>query len=247
VRISSIFVWAIQLALIVHVLKTGRSRYWIFFLIFMPLIGGLAYLIIELIPEFSRSISGQRAVRSVKKTLNPGAEVKQHEAAWEQSPNTDNARRYAEALLDAGKAGEADEIIDQALKGLFANDPTLLMVRARIQFQQNRPADALKSLEALQEHNPGFSNAAGHLLYARALEATGQIDRALQEYAAVAAYFPGVEARYRQVMCLKSAGKQQESIVEMESVLKDASMAPAHFRKSQKPWLDEIKRELAAN
>ena len=246
-RISSIFVWAIQLALIVHVLKTGRSRYWIFFLIFMPLIGGLAYLIVEVLPEFSSSIFGQRAVRNVKRTLNPGGEVKQHQAAWEQSPNTDNARRYAEALFEAGKVDEADEIIGQALKGMFANEPTLLLVRARIQFEQDKPEEALESLQALQEHNPDFRNAAGHLLYAQALEATGQIDKALEEYSAVAGYFPGVEARYRQVMCLKSAGKQQESITEMESVLKDASLAPAHFRKSQKTWLDEIKRELAGS
>lgn len=245
-RISSIFVWAIQLALIIHVLKTGRSRYWIIVLIFMPLIGGLAYLIIEVLPDFSNSISGQRAVRNVKKTLNPGGDVRQHQAAWEQSPNTDNARRYAEALLDAGKVSEADEIIGQALKGMFANEPTLLLVRARIQFEQNRAGDALKSLEALQEHNPDFRNAGGHLLYARALEANGQLEKALQEYTAVAGYFPGVEARYRHAVCLKSAGKQQESIDEMESILKDASLAPAHFRKSEKPWLVEIKRELAA-
>src|SRR6056300_933950 len=108
VPILSILVWLIQLALIIHVLKTGRSRYWILMLLFMPMIGGLAYLVIELIPEFSGSISGQRAVRNVKKTLNPGADLRQHEAAWEQSPNVDNGRRYAEALMGAGKIAEAE-------------------------------------------------------------------------------------------------------------------------------------------
>ncbi len=245
-RISSYIVWAIQLALIIHVLKTGRSRYWIFILIFMPLIGGLAYLVVELLPEFSRSISGQRAVRNVKKTLNPGAEVRHHQAAWEQSPNTDNARRYAEALLDAGKVTEAEEIVNQALTGMFANEPTLLLVRARIQFVQNRTAEAQKSLEALQEHNPEFRNAGGHLLYAQALEANNEIDKALKEYSAVAGYFPGVEARYRWALCMKIAGKQQQAIAELESIMQDAKLAPAHFRKSQKPWLDAIKRELAA-
>lgn len=98
----SILIWLIQLALIIHVLKTGRSRYWIMALLFMPMIGGIAYLMIEILPEFSGSITGQRAVRNVKKTLNPGADLRQHEAAWDQSPNVDNGRRYAEALLDTG-------------------------------------------------------------------------------------------------------------------------------------------------
>jgi len=246
VRLSSIIVWAIQLALIIHVLKTGRSRYWIFILIFMPLIGGIAYLVIEVLPEFTNSISGQRAARRMKKTFDPGAEVRLHQAAWEQSPNTDNARRYAEALLDAGKPQDAEDMVNRALKGIFSDEPTLLLTRARIQFAQNRPGEAARSLETLREHNPDFRNTDGELLYARALEAEGQIDKALTEYSAVAKHFPGIEARYRLALCLKAAGKQQESIREMESVMKDSTLAPAHFRKSQKPWLDAIKRELAA-
>ncbi len=134
--LMTILVWIVQLALIVHVLQTGRSRYWIMILIFMPLIGGLAYFVIELLPQFSGSITGQRAVRNVKNTLNPGADLRQTEAAWNQSPNVDNGRRYAEALLDSGEDEKAEDIIDQALKGLFATEPTLLLLKARLQFEK---------------------------------------------------------------------------------------------------------------
>jgi hypothetical protein len=233
------------LALIIHVLKTGRSRVWIFVLIFMPLIGGLAYLVVEMLPEFANSISGQRAVRNVRKALNPGADLRHHQAAWEQSPNTDNARRYAEALMEAGRAEEAEGIVNRALTGMFDTEPTLLLTRARIEFEQNRPGDAIQSLEALQEHNSDFRSAEAHLLYARALEQAGQVEKALGQYADVAGYFPGVEARYRYALCLQAAGKQAESRQEMEAILNDAKLAPAHFRRSQKPWLDEIGRQLS--
>lgn len=244
-ELPSILVWLIQLALIIHVFKTGRSRYWIFFLIFMPLIGGVAYLIIELLPEFTGSIKGQRAVRSVKQTLNPGADLRQHEAAWSQSPNVDNGRRYAEALLDAGQITEAENIIDQALKGLFKTEPTLLLLKARLQFENKRTAEAVQTLESLQEHNQDFRSADGHLLYARALEAEGKIDDAIREYSAVSGYYPGVEARYRLALCMEVAGNSSKSRAELESVLNDAKLAPPHFRKSQKPWLDAVKRKLA--
>ncbi len=245
-RISSIIIWLIQLILIIHVFKTGRSRYWIFLLIFMPLIGGIAYLAVEVLPGFSGSISGQRAARNLRNTLNPGADLRHHEAAWEQSQNADNARRYAEALLHAGKFIEAEEIANQALKGIHANEPTLLLMKARIQFKQDRPGDALESLESLQEHNPDFRDSGAHLLYAQALEADGQTEKAVHEYSAVAGYFPGIEARYRLAMCLKASGNDQASKAEMESIVTDAKLAPAHFRKSQKRWLDAIKRELTA-
>lgn len=213
-------------------------------LLFMPLIGGIAYFIIEVLPDFSSSISGQRAVRNVKKTLNPGADMRHHEAAWEQSPNVDNGRRYAEALLDMGKITEAEEIVTRALKGLFATEPTLLLLKARIQFDQERPTEAIESLEKLQEHNPNFRNASGHLLYARALETTGQTQEAIREYSAVSGYFPGVEARYRLAMCLKASGNEQASNAELESIINDAKLAPPHFRKSQKTWLDAVRREM---
>ena len=101
------------------------------------------------------------------------------------------------------------------------------------------------SLEALQEHNPDFRSADGHLLYAQALEANGQVDQSLKEYSAVSGYFPGVEARYRLALCLKAAGNTETSKKELESIIADAKMAPAHFRKSQKQWLDASKRELS--
>jgi len=240
----SILIWLIQLALIIHVLKTDRNRYWILLLLFLPMIGGIAYLVIEVLPGFSSSITGQRAVRNVKKTLNPGADLRHHEAAWEQSPNVDNGRRYAEALLDAGKIAEAEEIINAALKGLFATEPTLLLVKAHIEFDQDRPEEAVETLETLQQHNPDFRTAEGHLLYARALEASGQTDKAVREYSAVSGYFPGVEARYRLAKCLKAAGNDQAAKDERESILNDAKLAPPHFQKSQKHWLDAIKHEL---
>ena len=244
VPILSILVWLIQLALIIHVLKTGRSRYWILMLLFMPMIGGLAYLVIELIPEFSGSISGQRAVRNVKKTLNPGADLRQHEAAWEQSPNVDNGRRYAEALLESGNTNAAEEVINQALKGLFENEPTLLLLKARVQFEKDQMKKVIETLESLQNHNPDFRTAEGHLLYARALEAEDRIDEAIREYSAVSGYFPGVEARYRLALCFNVAGKNNDARTEFESILNDAKLAPPHFRKSQKTWLDAVKNEL---
>ncbi len=82
------------------------------------------------------------------------------------------------------------------------------------------------------------------MLYARALEAEGQVNQAVKEYSAVSGYFPGVEARYRLALCLGLAGNESASKAELESILNDSKLAPPHFRKSQKTWLDAVKREL---
>lgn len=246
-NLITILTLLLQAALVIHVLKTGRSRYWIMALIFIPFIGAIAYFVIELLPELSGSLTGRRAVRSIKKTLNPEADLRLAQAEWEQSANADSSRRYAEALVEAGKLNEAEEIVNQALKGIFSTEPTLLLVKARIEFEQQRPQLAVEALETLQQHNPDFRSAEGHLLYARALEETDELKKAVREYAAVSKYFPGVEARYRLALCLRKNGNENAAIAELKSIIKDAKTAPAHFHKSQKHWLDAVKHDLATN
>jgi hypothetical protein len=229
--------YLVQILLVIHVLKTGRNRYWIWLLLFLPLVGGIAYLVIELLPEFTQSIGGQKALRGAKTIINPGADLRRHTAAWQQSPNADNARRYATALIAAEKYTEAEEILDQALSGFFSTEPNLMLLRAQACFETGDPPGAVSVLEALQEANPEFRSAEGHLLYARALEESGDTGKALEEFGAVANYYPGAEARYRMALALKNAGRQEESRNEFEQMINDARLAPVHFRKSQAQWL----------
>jgi hypothetical protein len=234
----------IQILLVIHVLKTGRNRYWIWLLLFLPLIGGIAYLVIEILPEFSGSIQGQRAMRGIRSAVNPGADLQQHAAAWEQSPNADNARRYAKSLMDHGQFSQANEVLDQALSGFFSTEPNLMLLRARARFETGEHAGAVEVLEALQETNPEFRSAEGHLLYAQSLESSDQLSKAVDEYRSVSLYFPGVEARYRLALALKSAGRETDAASELEQLIKDAGLAPAHFRKSQKKWLGLAREQL---
>ena len=235
-------VLAIQIALVVHVLKTGRNRYWIWLLVLLPLIAGIAYFLIEILPDLQGSIFGQRAMRGVGKAINPGGSIKLHADAWEQSPNADNARRYAGALLDAGKTEQAMAVLETALDGFFATEPTLLLLKAQAHFEMEKPQYAVETLEQLQKHNRDFRSPEGHLLYARALEAAGNPQDALSEYRSVATYYPGAEARYRLAIALRNSDQEDKAQRELEQMLQDAKLAPAHFRKRQKKWLDAARK-----
>src|SRR5882724_23341 len=43
--------WVVQIALIIHVYRTGRPYWWIWLLFSLPVIGGVAYLLIEVMPD----------------------------------------------------------------------------------------------------------------------------------------------------------------------------------------------------
>lgn len=234
----------VQLLLVIHVLKTGRNRYWILMLIMLPLIGGLAYLVIEVLPGFAGGIRGQRALRTIRKAVDPGANLRRQEAAWQQSPNADNARRYATALLEEGQYEQAGEILEQALSGFFSTEPSLLLLKGRLLFETGKAAEAVEVLETLTAENPEFRSAEGHLLYARSLESCNRTGDAIDAYRSVSNYFPGAEARLRLALALEKHGDSDASRQQLEQLLNDAKLAPSHFRKSQKTWLDRARQEL---
>ena len=76
------------------------------------------------------------------------------------------------------------------------------------------------------------------------LEAEGNLPRALEEYSALAGYFPGAEAAVRYAQLLR----RQQQIEAARKVLRDlvdqAALAPAHYRRTQADWLKQAEREL---
>ena len=134
----------------------------------------------------------------------------------------------------------------EARTGVFEDDPKILLALANAQFAGQRYADTIATLDYLRAKNPDFRTADGHLIYARALEESGASDRALEEYESLSRYFPGVEARVRQALLYKKLGQSDEAAARLGAVLKDARLAPKHFRRSQREWLDIAQRESAA-
>jgi hypothetical protein len=240
-----ILTYVIQLALIVHVMKTGRAYYWIFILLMAPGLGALAYAIVELLPDLSNNYTARRAVGNVRRSLNPGAELRKRELEHRLSGSVDATRRLAGELVDKGRHAEAITLYTDALKGIYENDPDLLLGLAQAQFEGGDAAACVESLDRLREHNPDFRSPEGHLVYARALQACGDMDRAEEEFAAVAAYYPGAEARVRYAEHLERVGKTDLAKREYAEILTAAELAPRHFRKAQKHWLAEARSSFA--
>lgn len=236
----------VQALLIVHVIKTGRNQIWIWVLALLSYAGIIAYVAAELIPELLRSGATKRTVRGVKKVLDPEAQLRQLAQRAEITGGVDARQRHAEELLRLGRPEEAVEEYRRTLQGLYEHDPNLMLGLARAQFGARQPAEARATLDALIKHNPDFRSADGHLLYARSLEQEGQSQRALEEYKALAGYYAGAEATVRYARLLRKEGQNAPAADALRALLAQASVAPAHYRRTQEEWLKQAERELAA-
>ena len=235
---------AIQVALIVHVIRTGRNSLWIWAIALLPLAGPIAYLVVEVLPGLWHSRGARRAAHAMRNTLDPDRNLRQYSSEVRISGNVDSRRRLAEELISKGQHHEAIETYRSALTGLYEHDPQLLLGLARAQFAKSDFAAARVTLDRIMEHNPDFKSPEGHLLYARALEGEGNLDKATSEYGVLSDYFPGAEAKVRYGQLLKRQGQHDAARQVLQELLDGAQLAPAHYRKVQREWLELARREL---
>ena len=175
--------------------------------------------------------------------MDPNRGVREGSLNYERSQNADSASKLAAELTKAGRHEEAIRVCMEARTGLFEDDPKILLALANAQFAANRYSDVIATLDYLREKNPGFRSADGHLVYARALDESGATTRALEEYAALVNYYPGAEARVRQAMLYKKTGDNARATELFAALLKDARLAPKHFRRSEREWIELAERE----
>jgi len=94
---------AFQVILVIHVFRTGRDRFWIYIIIFLPMAGGIAYLILEILIPFFRGSGARRVVGNVQNVIDPGRTLRTLEDEAKFAPTTANHMRLAEAYLGADR------------------------------------------------------------------------------------------------------------------------------------------------
>jgi hypothetical protein len=247
-RVSSAFIisLAIQVLLIVHCVRTGRNSLWIWAIALLPLAGPLAYIAVEVLPGLFGGSGTRRAVRGMRRALDPGQDLRRFEAEAAHSGDVASRQRYARELIRHGRPQEAIAVYRQALTGLFATDPDLMLGLAQAQFADGACGDARATLDALIARNPDYRSPDGHLLYARALAGEGNRDKALEEFTELTRYYSGAEAPLRHAQLLRACGRTEDAGRILRELLEHARLAPRHYRKMQREWLALAERELAA-
>lgn len=176
--------------------------------------------------------------------MNPFGDLRRFEREAEVTGNVASRQRYAEELARHGRYGEAIAQYQQTLTGLYEHDPNLMLGLAHAQFGKGDASAARATLEALMQHNPDFDSPERHLLYARSLEQEGNLERALAEYQTLAHAYPGAEAAVRYAQLLERHGQREEARKVARELLDQARIAPPHYRRAQRAWLDAAARLL---
>jgi hypothetical protein len=228
----------------VHVVRSGRDTKWIWIILMLPMAGSIAYLLMEVMPEFAQTRTARQLHRKVQDKIDPERELRTHSQALEVVDTVDNNLKLARVLLEKGRFADAVPLLERARTGFYKDDPSILLALAQAHFGLQDWAAAQATLDHLRKANPDFQSQDGHLLYARILEAKGDIDAALDEYSALVRYYNGPEAKCRLGLLLQKTGKAAEARQLFAEVVTSARHHRKHFQRLHGEWLKMAEQQV---
>jgi hypothetical protein len=234
-----ILIGGFMIAMCVHVVRTGQQMFWLWIIfIGFPPLGALVYFFAIVMPELFRGPTARRMGQAARETLDPMRAYREAKADYDLTPTVHNQMRLAAAASELGRHDEAEALYAQALQGVHADDPALLLGRAKALIELGRPAEALPLLETLRGLGKEGETPQATLALARACEGVGKVDEAARFYEWTAPRLPGLEGVARQAAFLARTGKRlqaQEALAEIDRRLDRAN---PHFRKEGRHWRD---------
>lgn len=230
----------LQIICILHALKTNR-RDWIYILIFLPGIGGIIYIIREVIPDLRQSGVSSGNV----KTFFPGARIKELEHNLKVADTDANRLRLAEEYARQQNFERAMELTASCMTGIYATNVDMMLNMGRYAFGAGKYTESLDWLnKVLQLKKQKFDRPEDELVYAKALHQSGDTERAEAAYKQFIRIHHSIEGRYNYGLLLKETGRNNEARQEFNTVLEERGLHPKHVRRINAKWVSASRKEL---
>ncbi|MES2256355.1 MAG: tetratricopeptide repeat protein [Pseudomonadota bacterium] len=255
----TIGIFVINLALVYHVFRTGRSPLWLAALGLLSItgfaVGGVAvlanlvlwvaYVILAILPDMWSSAPARRFADNVVNVADPGRAFREKQRQVATVGSADAKRALAEECIKMGRFADAVELYESAMAGpLGAQDTTLLKGLARAKMLSGQGAEAEALFLQLKQIDPNASDADAELDYARALALQGKNDEAVRHYENVVPRYPGEEARCRFALLLRQLGQEQRALQLFREILDSVKGAPGYYRRRQIEWVRIARQNL---
>jgi hypothetical protein len=230
----------------VHVVRSGREIFWIWIiLVVFPPIGALVYFIAIVLPELLHGPTARKVGRAARESLDPMRSYRDAKTAHDLTPTVHNQMRLAAAAAELGRHDEAEALYAEAAQGVHAEDPALLLGRAKALVELNRPAEALGLLQQLAAQGKEGETPQAVLTFARAYDGLGRADEAARSYEWAAPRLPGLEGVARQAAFLARVGRKAEAAEALAEIDRRLGRANPHFQKEGRAWRDFAAEAIA--
>jgi hypothetical protein len=231
---------ALQAICVIHCLRRHNEQRWIYLIIFLPMIGCLAYFFTEVV-DLRRLRTPQPG--SFSGLINPAGRIRKMENTLRFADTFNNRVMLADAYLFVGRTDEAIGLYTESLTGAFTENEHVIKQLIAAYFQKGMYAEVIAMAKKLYGR-PQFARSKEHVLYARALENTGDLEGAEREYVKMKGRFADFEARYQYGLFLRAVGREKEARLVFGDIADEAPHLSSRERRSNRSWIGKAKEEL---
>ncbi len=235
----SYVVGALQMICIIHAVLR-RNYFWIFLLLFVPLLGVIIYFFAEVLPGIRRP---RVSLDPLREGLKSNA-TRLREAREALAEGDTLTRRLALAALlkDAGDYAEARATLEPAVNGLYHEDPALLTELADLALRQQEPQQALDWLAHIDVRRSAAVRVRTLLLRAEAHALLKEDEAAERDFRDALQGATSEEPRVKYAQFLLQRGRTEEATVLLDALRKTWQRANGLYRRQERPWFDLAER-----
>ena len=231
---------ALQAICVIHCLRRGAEQRWIYLIVFLPVVGCIAYFFTEILPA-RRNINFQGGLDTL--FVSPAGRIKRLETNLRFADTFNNRILLADAYKAAGRIDEAIELYSTSLTGAFTENEYVISKLISAYFETKQYEELILLARRIYQA-PQFGRSEAHLFYARALDITGDKEGAEKEFKKMKGRFADFAARYQYGLFLQREGRAKEAREILDDIVTEALHLSPRERRHNRTWIQKSKEEL---
>jgi len=235
---------ALQVFCVYHILKNENDWKWILFIIFVPALGSLVYIVSKV---FNQKKIGQefKAVQSdFGNILNPTGRIKELEKQVEFSDTFVNKVALGDAYLVNKKFDEAIATYESSLNGVFEEDSHVNHQLMNAYFHKEAYREVIQIAERAQKNTATFQKSNARVLYALSLEKIGELDDAESIFKSMNGQYSDLEPRIIYGQFLARQNRMEDAKRIFDEIVKEGEHMGKVELRGKRQWLQQAKVEL---
>ena len=222
----------LQALAIIHFIRRRPDTYWFWIILMFGGFGALAYILIEVIPDFG-------LLRASFQVFPRRKRIKQLEGMIVDNPSIGNYEELGDLYLDDGQFVKARECFDKVLAREESIDP--LYRRGLAAIGLNDLKAAVPDLEKVTARDPKYDYQRAAGLLAHALGKIGEREKAAALFAEVTETSTLSETQYNYASFLAETGRAAEAREWAERILRKRATMPDYIRRRERSWFRKAK------
>jgi hypothetical protein len=225
-----------QILCIVHCIRNRCDYRWIYIVLFFPVIGGIVYLMMEVISPSGVQTSSQIITETVARKMMPSRKLEQLRQELQFSNTITNRENLADEYVLCGFFDEAITLYLECLEAANQNTAILLKL-AKTYFEKNDFQNAEQALQKIISINPKYRPQVVKLLLARTYEGLEQIEPARSAYQNAINAHSDIEIKCFYALFLQKIGDLTKAREVFDQILFVSRRLPKHAQKLNRPWI----------